>query len=86
MYEMYDYFVLEMFQTSTMIYIILSFSFFSGNCTTPGYYRNPATNQCEQCPLGTYNSEKWMDQCTDCPSSYTTPSVGSETLDDCERK
>ncbi|CAL1543393.1 unnamed protein product, partial [Lymnaea stagnalis] len=29
------------------------------NCTKPGEYRNPTSNQCEICPVGTYNSEKW---------------------------
>ncbi|GFO38966.1 signal peptide, cub and egf-like domain-containing protein 1, partial [Plakobranchus ocellatus] len=55
------------------------------NCTTPGEFRNPQTNLCVACPIGTYNSEKWQDSCTDCPSGLTTNITGRSVQADCYR-
>ncbi|CAH1794302.1 unnamed protein product [Owenia fusiformis] len=48
-----------------------------------GTYRNTTTNICEDCPVGTYQSSKWQDGCTTCPSSYTTNSTGKTQQADC---
>ncbi|KAK3789280.1 hypothetical protein RRG08_001670 [Elysia crispata] len=55
------------------------------NCTTPGEYRNPQTNQCEECPIGTYNNQWWQDACADCPNGFTTQTMGRTTETECLR-
>ncbi|XP_035824571.1 uncharacterized protein LOC101861248 [Aplysia californica] len=55
------------------------------NCTSPGQFRNAATNECVDCPLGSYNSEKWQDECTSCQTGFTTKSTRRETEDECYR-
>ncbi|XP_070188097.1 uncharacterized protein [Littorina saxatilis] len=55
------------------------------NCTSPGRYLNTATNVCDMCPLGTYNSQWWAESCTSCPSSFTTKTDGISTVDSCYR-
>ena len=59
--------------------------FVSANCTTPGRFLNTATNQCEMCPVGTYNSQWWVESCTDCPSGFTTKTTGMATSTRCYR-
>ncbi|XP_062611525.1 uncharacterized protein LOC134273339 [Saccostrea cucullata] len=55
------------------------------NCTSPGQYRNPADNQCTDCPVGTFNEYKWQDSCTQCPQGYTTRARGMTSRDNCTR-
>ncbi|XP_061175426.1 uncharacterized protein LOC133184388 [Saccostrea echinata] len=55
------------------------------NCTSPGQYRNPADNQCTDCPVGTYNDYKWQDSCTNCPQGYTTKTRGMTSRENCTR-
>ena len=59
--------------------------FVSANCTTLGRFLNTATNQCEMCPVGTYNSQWWVESCTDCPSGFTTKTTGMATSTRCYR-
>ncbi|KAL4239882.1 Calcium ion binding [Mactra antiquata] len=54
------------------------------NCTAPGTYRNPVSNTCEPCPLGSYLNEKWQTECITCPSGNYTTSTGSTSIDDCK--
>ncbi|XP_060568832.1 uncharacterized protein LOC132727392 [Ruditapes philippinarum] len=53
------------------------------NCTTPGEYRDTASNTCKKCPIGTYNSEKWVTSCKDCPLGNSTREVGATVITDC---
>lgn len=69
----------------TFFYITIPFSS-SGNCTTPGQFRNTANNICTPCPIGKYNSDKWQDSCTDCTQGYTTQSPGATSSSSCIRK
>ncbi|GFR99359.1 Pol polyprotein [Elysia marginata] len=55
------------------------------NCTAPGQYRNSQSNDCEVCPVGTYNSQWWQDACTSCPSGFTTRLLGRATEAECLR-
>ena len=57
-----------------------------GNCTAPGQYRNPSTNLCTDCPLGTYNSAKWRDECTNCVAGFTTKTMGRTSASECISK
>lgn len=59
---------------------------FTGNCTAPGQYRNPSTNVCTNCPVGTYNNVKWLDSCTNCSLGFTTKQTGTTTSNDCISK
>ncbi|KAH9490225.1 hypothetical protein Btru_036094 [Bulinus truncatus] len=56
------------------------------NCTDLGKYRNPQSNQCESCPLGTYSEQKWQDACVTCPSGLTTQAAGSSSSNFCYTK
>ncbi|KAK7506491.1 hypothetical protein BaRGS_00001966, partial [Batillaria attramentaria] len=55
------------------------------NCTQPGTYRRVSSNTCEPCPVEMYNSQQWLEQCTQCPSDFTTKSTAAATVDDCFR-
>lgn len=59
---------------------------FIENCTAPGQYRNPSTNVCTNCPVGTYNNVKWQDSCTNCSPGFTTKQNGTTTSNDCISK
>lgn len=59
---------------------------FIENCTAPGQYRNPSTNVCTNCPVGTYNNVKWLDSCTNCSLGFTTKQTGTTTSNDCISK
>ncbi|KAL3877080.1 hypothetical protein ACJMK2_034835 [Sinanodonta woodiana] len=54
------------------------------NCTMPGQYRDPTSNTCKLCPIGTFVTEKWRDSCDQCISSYTTQYNGSTSSSDCK--
>ncbi|KAK7004859.1 fibropellin-1 [Biomphalaria glabrata] len=53
------------------------------NCTILGTYRNAQSNQCENCPIGTYSDTKWQEACRSCPSGQTTESVGTSSVNLC---
>lgn len=53
------------------------------NCSQPGSYRRVSSNTCEPCAIGTYNSAQWAEQCTQCPSSFTTKTVAIATSSGC---
>ncbi|RUS76317.1 hypothetical protein EGW08_015924, partial [Elysia chlorotica] len=40
-------------------------------------------NQCEDCPIGTYNSLWWQDACTNCPDGFTTRISARESETEC---
>ncbi|KAK3579233.1 hypothetical protein CHS0354_033303 [Potamilus streckersoni] len=54
------------------------------NCTMPGQYRDPASNTCKLCPIGTFVTERWRDTCDQCISGYTTQNTGSTSSSDCK--
>ncbi|KAI0233877.1 Cubilin [Lamellibrachia satsuma] len=39
---------------------------------------------CKKCPRGTYQADRWMTACTDCPWNFTTRDVGSISIVDCK--
>ena len=41
---------------------------------------------CAKCPRGTFQPDRWMTACTDCPWNFTTRDVGSISIADCKRK
>lgn len=59
---------------------------FAANCTAPGTYRDTTSNTCEPCPVGTYNSQKWVTRCLDCPTGESTQTTGSDDRNDCRSK
>lgn len=54
------------------------------NCTA-GQYRDPATNKCILCPVGTYQNVSYQTNCTACDASgqKTTDSTGSTSASQC---
>ncbi|XP_041364067.1 uncharacterized protein LOC121379488 [Gigantopelta aegis] len=55
------------------------------NCTRPGQYRNIMTNRCEDCPIGSYQNQKWMEQCVPCQKGLTTKITAATSSSDCYR-
>lgn len=53
------------------------------NCTTPGQYRDAASNLCKECPRGQWQDTKWQDSCKNCPVGKTTRYTGTTTQADC---
>ncbi|XP_052071119.1 uncharacterized protein LOC127709553 [Mytilus californianus] len=51
-----------------------------GNCS-PGY--KIVRTGCQICPIGTYQSLKWQDECIPCPLHKSTVSAGSTDYSDC---
>ncbi|KAI0222187.1 Cubilin [Lamellibrachia satsuma] len=39
---------------------------------------------CTKCPRGTYQPDRWMTACIDCPRDFTTRDVGSISIADCK--
>ncbi|KAI0233881.1 Tolloid-like protein 1 [Lamellibrachia satsuma] len=40
--------------------------------------------KCTKCPRGTYQPDRWMTACVDCPLNHTTLGVGSINIKDCK--
>jgi len=53
-----------------------------GNCTA-GQMLNTATNLCEDCPIGSYSDDKWLEMCTECPLQFSTTNPGASSSGDC---
>ncbi|OWF54931.1 Fibropellin-1 [Mizuhopecten yessoensis] len=53
-----------------------------GNCT-PGQFLVNATLDCTDCPVGTYQPNKWQTACIPCPNDTTTQEEGTTQRSQC---
>ncbi|KAL4240085.1 Coagulation factor 5/8 C-terminal domain [Mactra antiquata] len=58
---------------------------YQNNCVNcgGGYYHDTLTDQCELCPIGTYNGNERQTSCESCGTEKTTLSTGSTSILDC---
>ncbi|XP_060063970.1 uncharacterized protein LOC132544399 [Ylistrum balloti] len=53
-----------------------------GNCTSGQYLLNTTLN-CTDCPVGTYQPQKWQTACISCPNDTTTQGEGASQRSQC---
>ncbi|XP_012940810.1 sushi, von Willebrand factor type A, EGF and pentraxin domain-containing protein 1 [Aplysia californica] len=54
------------------------------NCSSPGQFRDSATDSCQPCPKGQYQDQPLQTQCKACPPTQTTRYQESASLGDCK--
>ena len=68
------------------VYLFFLWLLSAGSCEAGSHADVTNHGRCTQCPFGTYQPEKWQEQCLPCPAGFTTYQRGAASKDLCLRQ